>query len=212
MKVIIYSHGFGVKADARGMFTEIAAAFPEYKSIMFDYNKVLPSGDTIVAPMIDQSEKLQRVIDETDAEKIVLLCHSQGCLVAGLANISKISQVILIAPPVIASEQRIIDKLNTRAGSKLNLTGVSKYPRTDGSMSYLPKSYIEGFKNMKPLKLYDAIARQIPTVIVRATEDDKLGLIDLGYVESAKIVDLPADHDFTGTSRQELIDTLKGVL
>lgn len=209
IKAIVYSHGFGVKADARGMFTEIAAAFPEYKSVMFDYNEVLPNGDMIVAPMIEQAEKLQNVINETDAEKIVLLCHSQGCLVAGLTNISKVSQVILIAPPVIASEQRVIDKLDARPGSELNLNGVSKYPRTDGSMSYLPKEYIEGFKNMEPISLYDAIAHQKPTVIIRATEDDKLGMTNVHEITAARVVDLRADHDFTGESRQDLIDILR---
>ena len=50
-RAIIFSHGFGVKADARGMFPEIAAAFPDYESIVFDYNEVLPNGDTVVASL-----------------------------------------------------------------------------------------------------------------------------------------------------------------
>lgn len=75
IKAMIYSHGFGVKADARGMFTEIAASFPEYKSVVFDYNEVLPNGDTIVAPIDRQALRLQSVIAETNADEIVLLCH-----------------------------------------------------------------------------------------------------------------------------------------
>ena len=58
-KVIIFLHGFGVKADARGMSPEIATAFPDYESVMFDYNDVLPNGDTVVASLPKQAEKLQ---------------------------------------------------------------------------------------------------------------------------------------------------------
>lgn len=57
------------------MFTEIAASFPQYKSVMFDYNEVLPNGDTIVAPIDKQARRLQSVIAETNADEVVLLCH-----------------------------------------------------------------------------------------------------------------------------------------
>lgn len=36
-QVVVYSHGFGVRKDDRGLFTDIAAALPEAESVMFDY-------------------------------------------------------------------------------------------------------------------------------------------------------------------------------
>lgn len=40
MKYLIFSHGFGVKKDGRGLLADIAMAFPDYKSILFNYNQV----------------------------------------------------------------------------------------------------------------------------------------------------------------------------
>jgi hypothetical protein len=38
--IVIYSHGFGVRKDDRGLFTDIAATLPSAEHIMFDYNQV----------------------------------------------------------------------------------------------------------------------------------------------------------------------------
>ena len=211
-KVIIYSHGFGVKADARGMFTEIAATFPDYKAAMFDYNQVLPNGDTIVASIDNQARRLQDIIDEAGADEIVLLCHSQGCIVAGLVDLSKISKVILLAPPVVASMQHVIQKLSKKPGSEYLQGGVSKLARSDGSMTFLPNEYMQSLDEINPIELYKKIADQKVTCIIRATNDEVLGLTDLSAVAAKQMVDIAADHDFTGSSRKVLINALKGWL
>lgn len=212
MKTIIFSHGFGVKADARGMFPDIAAAFPDYDPKMFDYNEVLSNGDTVVVPLDKQAEKLQQVINKTGSDEIVLLCHSQGSIIAGLVSLLKVSKVILLAPPVVASMQRVIDKVAKRPGAELNLNGISKLPRTDGTVTLLPKEYIQSLDEVNPIELYQKIANDKPTVIIRATEDQVLGTTNVDEVVSARLIDIPADHDFTGESRQKLIETLKEVL
>ena len=39
--VVLFSHGFGVKKDARGMFTDIVQSLgSDYLPVMFDYNGV----------------------------------------------------------------------------------------------------------------------------------------------------------------------------
>lgn len=211
-KTIICSHGFGVKADARGMFTEIAEAFPEYTFKMFDYNEVLSNGNIVVAPLHQQATTLQDVIDETIADEIILLCHSQGCIIAGLVELSKVSKVILLAPPVVASMQHVINKLANKPGGELNIDGVSKLPRSDGSTTLLPKEYLTSLDSVNPLELYVSIARVKPTVIVRATNDEVLGMTNVDKVASAQSIDIAANHDFTGPSRNKLIETLEGVL
>ncbi len=211
-KAIVYSHGFGVKADARGMFTEIATAFPEYESVMFDYNEVLPNDDTIVAPIHEQARKLESIIDRTDANEIVLLCHSQGCIIAGLVDLSKVAKVILLAPPVVASMQHVIQKLSKKPGSAYLENGVSKLARSDGSMTFLPKEYIQSLDGLNPIELYKMVARQKPTAIIRATQDEVLGLTDLSAITAQEVFDIASDHDFTGSSRKALINALKGLL
>jgi pimeloyl-ACP methyl ester carboxylesterase len=212
MKKIIFSHGFGVKADARGMFTDVAAAFPEYNSVMFDYNGVLPNGDTIVASLPKQSEKLQSIINDVEADEIILIAHSQGSIIAGLVSLSKVSKVILLAPPVTSSMQRVIDKIAKRPGAEFNREGTSKLPRTDGTTTLLSKEYIESLDSVNPLELYQKIANDKPTTIIRATEDQVLGMTNVDEVGAATLIDIPADHDFTGDSRHELIEVLQKVL
>ena len=211
-KVIIFSHGFGVKADARGMFPEIATAFPDYESVMFDYNDVLPNGDTVVASLPKQAEKLQSVINDINADEIILIAHSQGSIIAGMVSLGKVSRVILLAPPVVASMQRVIDKIAKRPGAAFNPEGTSKLPRTDGTTTLLPKEYIESLDASDPLELYKKIANDKPTTIIRATEDQVLGMTNVGEVGAATLIDIPADHDFTGEPRQKLIDALKTII
>ena len=211
MQTVICSHGFGVKADARGMFTEIEQSFPDSQFVMFDYNSFDTEGSTIVPSLDEQAEKLQEVIDSSP-EGSILLCHSQGSIIAGLVNLTKISKVILLAPPVKMSMERIIEKMMNKPGSVLDLQGVSKLPRSDGSMTYLPKEYIESLQGRNPLEIYETIAREKPTVIVRSLHDEVLGLTNVDEVNNAEVIDIAADHNFTGASRSELIDLLESII
>ena len=110
MQTVICFHSFGVKADARGMFTEIVQSFPKVRFVMFDYNNFDNEGNTTVPALSNQAETLQQVIDDNPKGSI-LLCHSQGSLVAGMVDLSSISKVMLLAPPVNMSMERIIHKM-----------------------------------------------------------------------------------------------------
>lgn len=210
-KNIICSHGFGVRADSRGMFPEIMAAFPDYTFRMFDYNEVKPNGDTIVAPLDKQAEKLQKEIDMADGESI-LLCHSQGSVIAGLVDLAKVSKVILLAPPVLMSMQHVINRMRTRPGARMNPNGMSILPRSDGSKSYLPKEYLESLEGKNLMDVYQNIASTKPTVIIRATDDEVIGLTNANEIQNAQHIDIDADHNFKGGSRQTLIAALRTVL
>ena len=58
MKYLLFSHGFGVRKDSRGMFTDIASAFPDFKPVMFEYNKILNDGKKTVVPSYKQQARL----------------------------------------------------------------------------------------------------------------------------------------------------------
>lgn len=212
MTTIISSHGFGVKADSRGMFPDIAATFPDYEFKMFDYNEVLSNGDTVVAPLEKQAQILNEQINGVPDNEIIILAHSQGCVVAGLADLTRVSKVILLAPPVNESMQGLIDRIVARPGAKYDPEGMSILPRSDGTTSYLPKEYIHSRQIQKPLKLYQKIADTKPTVIIRATDDEIIGLTNVDQINGAELIDIAADHNFRGESRIRLIDVLKKVL
>lgn len=211
MKTVICSHGFGVRADSRGMFPEVAAAFPEYIFRMFDYNEVKPNGDTIVAPLDKQAETLQKEIDAADGE-IILLCHSQGSVIAGLVDLTKVSKVILLAPPVLMSMQHLINRMRGRPGARMNPNGMSILPRSDGSKSYLPKEYLESLEGKNLMDIYQKVADTKLTVIIRATNDEIIGLTNVNEIRNAQHIDIAAGHNFKDAGRQKLIATLDTVL
>lgn len=171
---------------------------------MFDYNEVKPSGDTVVVSLDQQAKKLQAQIDAS-TEKVTLLCHSQGSVIAGLVDLSNVAQVMLLAPPVNMSMQRVINKMLNRPGSKINPDGLSELPRTDGTTTYLPQAYLQSLDKYMPMELYQHIADTIPTVIVRATNDEVVGLTNVNEITGATHYDIAADHNFGRDSRRELL-------
>lgn len=212
VKTIIFSHGFGVRADSRGMFPELAAALPGYHSIMFDYNELLPGGDTVVAPLTRQAQKLQQAIDSTPEGEIILIAHSQGAIVASMVDYSKVTKVILLAPPVAASMQRVVKMIAQRPGSLLDLSGISKLPRADGSTTYFPKEYLQSIDEVDPMQLYQRLASILPVIIVKATNDEMLGDTTVDEIIGAELVPIAADHNFTGSARAKLVKALQNIL
>lgn len=206
MATIICSHGFGVRADARGMFTEIARAFPEHTFLTFDYNRIHPNGDIEVRPIDEQVETLQQKIDAND--DVILLAHSQGCITAGLADLAKVSKAVLLAPPTRMSIERVMQKLMSRPGSAINLGGVSSLMRSDGSKTLIPGEYIASVGSRDPFAIYQDMADRVDTTIIRALDDEVVGLTNVDEITHANHVDLEADHNFTGDSRSKLIATL----
>src|SRR6476646_489693 len=101
---IIFSHGFAVRKEDRGLFTAIARSLPDAKSILFDYNPIHEKTNTLTAkPLSEQVRKLRKVINAARAEHpgavIDLVCHSQGCVVAALLKPRDIRKIIMITPP-----------------------------------------------------------------------------------------------------------------
>lgn len=211
-KTIICSHGFAMRADSAGMFTDIAAAFPEYNFDMFDYYDIAPNGDQTIRSLDDQATILQRHIDAAPDGEIILLCHSQGSTVAGLVDLNKVSRVVLLAPPVNFTRAGLINRLRHRKGAKLNPSGTSIVPRSNGTVMTIPVEYMDSIEAYDREALYQSIANSAQTTIVRALDDEMLGLIDLSSIKNATRIDIHADHNFTGQGRALLIETLGEVL
>ncbi|MBC7746625.1 alpha/beta fold hydrolase [Pedobacter sp.] len=211
MKNIICSHGFGVAADGRGMFPEIARAFPNDTFLMFDYNQILPNGDIVVSSLDEQATKLQDIINGQPSGSI-LLCHSQGCIIAGLVDLSKISHVILLAPPVKMSMQRVIDKIANRPGSEVHPDGLSRFLRSDGTVTLLSQNYVQSVNRRDPMKLYQTIANTTTTTIILATKDRVLGQTNIHEIQNVNHIAIDGDHDFEGNARLALIADLENIL
>lgn len=217
--IAIYSHGFGVLKDNRGMFTDIKKAFPEfYKHCMLDMNKFdKEKNELTVTPLDQQAKLLARFVERKQRDypdsRFILFCHSQGCLVASMAKIKGMHKVILLAPPSgISGASNKIKEMLKREGTVIAQDGSIKYPRRDGTTTLVSRKYLDSRENVDPIALYTDLAKNNPTVLIRATEDEVLGETSFGKLDQQlEIVDVPGNHDFNREYRQELLKALREI-
>ena len=211
--IVVFSHGFGVRKDARGMFTDIAAALP-YTPVLFDYNTFDVHNNTHVPPLTDQAHTMQDVLARTRRAHpnatIDLIAHSQGCIVAGLAKPRGLHKILLLAPPKTLSAQRIITLFGKREGTIINQQGVSKLARRDGTTTILSAAYWQSLAATDPQQLYNDLAARAPTTVVVADHDEVLGGHTFDRLSPAVTVrHLAANHDFSGSARSEMVALIR---
>ncbi len=213
--VIVYSHGFGVEKDDRGLFTTIASTLPGTEHVMFDYNHIDSSTNTLtVSPLDEQAtmlnSKLRFVRENNPNATIDIICHSQGCVVAALAHPLDIRKVLFLAPPTrfVGAEQKI-QQMSQRDGTIVEDETVS-YPRRDGSTTIITSDYWKSRNGIEPIELYNRLSENTELTIINASQDEVLGEVDVsGLSVAITIKNLDANHDFTGGSRQELTDMIR---
>lgn len=208
--VIIYSHGFGVRQDDRGLFTDIAAALRGVRHILFDYNQTGGTTNTLtVTPLTHQADTLRQVIANTRAAHpdavIDLICHSQGCVVAAMVQPQNIRKVIFLAPPDhFAAVNNKIKKLLERPGAQITSNGSMSYPRGDGSTTIIPKTYWDSRRGVDPMQLYQSLSKQVELIIIQADRDEVIGDTDFSELQQAKSIHMPTGHDFELQARDKV--------
>lgn len=212
--IIIYSHGFGVRKDDRGLFTDIAASMSEAEHVMFDYNQADEAANTLtVAPLYAQADKLKRTIAETQTQNpdatIDLICHSQGCVVAASLKPQGIRKIIFTAPPAELTVNDMRRIFGSRPGSHIDISDTSTLNRRDDSTTIVPKEYWDDIQNIQPIGLYNELAKQTRLTFINARQDEVIGNLDFSKLSSqAKVIELDANHDFTNEARSKLIDAI----
>ena len=214
--IVIFSHGFGVRKDARGMFPEIVSALGDIQPVLFDYNEINETDGTLtVRPLKKQAGILREQIETTKAANpeavIDLICHSQGSLVAALAKPTGIRKTILLAPP-FGMNSRMLATFANRPGSKIDMEGTSRLVRRDGSITLVPAEFWKERESIRPIEIYNALAQETELVIIQANQDEVLEETDLSNLDpKIRIIKLDADHNFTDQARKPLLDTLKKI-
>jgi len=212
MKTVVCSHGFGVDATARGMFTDIAAAFPGIKFVMFDYNTFDEARNMTVRPLPEQAQLLNEQLLRAEGE-IVLLGHSMGCAVAAMTDLSHVARAIFLAPPGNGSfsKEHFAQKFGGREGAVYDPEGMSGIPRRDGTTTYVGKEYLDTLDGVDIEQLYEDTASNLPLTVICAADDEILAKANL-KVTGANNLAIPGDHDFTGEARRGLITKLADLL
>lgn len=217
-RVIIYSHGFGVRKDDRGTFTDIAAAMPEARSVMFEYNEIDEVNGTLtVRPFSEQTAMLREVYtrERTAAPDaaIDIVAHSQGCVIAALAVLPNVRKAILLTPPTAGGED-ILRRYKDNPKAHIDLAGMSTLKRSDGSTTLVPAQYFaERLEGRPPLDLYNELAEHTELTLVIANQDHVLGVTKWDTLSSkAHLIHLDGDHEFSGAARMAMVSTVQQIL
>lgn len=215
---IIYSHGFGVRKDDRGLFTDIAEVLADTTHTMFDYNEFDERSNTLIArPLNEQAVMLNQQIEAVHQEDpeatIDIIAHSQGCVSTGIAKPVNVRKIIFLAPPAqfLGLEKKEIYEL--RPDTITDKDGTIHMPRRDGSTTIIKEDFWQSRAGIKPIELYNALGWLAELTIITATKDEVLADTDFtGLSESIKLIEQEANHDFTGEYRKPLIDQIAKVL
>lgn len=213
--VIVYSHGFGVRKDDRGLFTDIANAIPDADHIMFDYNVIDEQANTLtVNPLQAQVQKLREQLSHFDGDITVdIVAHSQGCVVAALAKPQNVRQILCLAPPDSVDVSRLINFFGSRDGSDINLEGQSRIPRRDGSTTIIPAAYWQSLKGLDVIRLCNRLPDLAQVKFLIANEDEVLGMTNFDKTdERIDLVQVSGNHDFAGDDRQRLVNLVRNEL
>lgn len=216
--IIIYSHGFGVRKDDRGLLSDIANAFPETENVLFDYNIVSEDGKTLTVLLLrEQAEVLRKKIKEVKEKYpegiIDIIGHSQGCVVVGLENPTGIRKIVFVAPSFDLDAKRTINMFKDRPGTEINLSGISRLARKDGTTTLIPPELWKEKEEIKIIPLYNELAVKNDIVIINAKQDNIHGDLSTdGLTKKINLIYLDGDHQFSGSDRFLLIKKLQEIL
>lgn len=214
-QIVVYSHGFGVRKDDRGLFTDIASALPEAEHVMFDYNGIDKQTNTLtVSPLQVQVRKLKEQLDKLPTDAIVdIVAHSQGCVVTALAKPKNVRQIICLAPPDNVDVDRLISFFGNREGSEIDLDGQSRIPRRDGSTTIIPTAYWQSLKGLDVIRLYNRLPDLAQIKFYVADNDEVLGMSNFDRTdERIELLQMAGNHDFNGQYRDDLVKTISASL
>jgi len=214
--IVIFSHGFGVRKEDRGLFTAISKALPDIESVLFDYNPINENANTLTAePLNEQARKLRKVINTARAEHpgaiIDLVCHSQGCVVAGLLKPRGMRKVIMLTPPDDMSEAAVVRRLGRHREAAIDVTVRTRLLRSDGSTTVIHPEYWQSLAAVEPVKLYNRLARFTALRIINAKQDEVLDNVRFeGIDPGISLISLEGNHNFEGEeSRKRLLYILQ---
>lgn len=219
-RIFLYSHGSGTHADDNGLFSPIIDAFPDVEHVLFPYDD-WNSDDTIAtaATFTSRAQKLRQKYTElrqtNPNAEINLICHSQGCIIAALAQLENVSTTILLAP--------VINYRNGDEARRKTLENPKSTPRPDGSIlrkrsagyyTLLLPDYWEDYANISGLpNKYDNLSTKTKLIIFDAVRDTVIpNNKDYSLLKNQNQIEhFDLDHDFIEKdgSRSGIIRKLK---
>ncbi len=218
-KILLYSHGFGVQKDDRGLFTDIAKELPEFEHVMFDYNEFDTVSNTMSVTPLDMQakilkDKIAEVKKDNPEAKLYIVSHSQGCIVTALAGAEGFKKIVFLAPPTsLSGASSKVKEMLKRVGTTRSEDGSVSYPRRDGSTTIVTSDYLRSREGINPVEEFNKLAKKNSVHIINATEDEVLVDVDFSKLSTdIEVVELKANHDFKDGARKEVIKVIQSIL
>jgi len=218
--MVVFSHGFGVRRDGRGMFAEICRNLPDgYGYVLFDYNEIDDENHTVrLGDFSEQTKRLNTILawtfEQAGVQSISLVAHSMGCIVAALTQPADLRAVILLAPPTSIGE-RTRRHFTTKKGAEKQ-DDMWLVPRSDGTISIIPESLFDQYEQVDAMAALKTFAARHPYTLIAAGADEVLPDADYGSFaanENVQFVNIAdATHDFEGDARPQLIEVVNTAL
>ena len=214
--IVIFVHGFGVRYDSRGMFTDIKASLPKnIGTVLFDLNQ-FSENNVYLSSIQDQAVYLQEIyktiITRYPKKRVHIIAHSLGCVVASIAKLSIDGEVIFLTPPETFGKDHLEAYFRNYKGA-VQKGETLIVPRKDGSISHIPVSFFKELSEIDPIDAMLIYAKSKKVHIIQTTKDELIGSTDYSRLSSvADISELASDHNFTGKNRVILLEKIKDII
>jgi pimeloyl-ACP methyl ester carboxylesterase len=219
-QLVVFSHGFGVSKDSRGLFPSIAQSLPRgWGYAMFDYDTFdAATNQARVTPMSERIERLKAVLDwahqQPGVEQLHIVAHSLGCLVAAQLAPENIGKLILLAPPLVMGSR--FEEIYTKRDGAKHDGHTWLLPRSDGSTTVVDDQPFADIVSIDAEGELTKLAMFRPYSLILASVDEILpdaDYTDLLVLPSVNGMGIDgADHNFGGASRAELIELVNAQL
>ena len=214
--VILFSHGFGVMKDARGLFSFLASMLESrgFVTKQFNYNKF--DGDSkelFAVPFSDQASILQKHINELVRDEryksIIIIGHSQGSLIPTLCqNSDKVEKEIGASPFFQTKIEDLQKRYTALADNQLDFYNITRRRRSDGSVTVIPPEYWAERFTTDVVSLYNNLAKKTELTLIYAINDEVMDFNNLRLIKNSRIINLDGNHDFLNQYRDELFKTI----
>jgi pimeloyl-ACP methyl ester carboxylesterase len=214
--IVIFSHGFGVKRDSRGLFTKIATSLPNnFGYVLFDYNTI--DGENVyLRTYSEQAAVLKTVLSMVSGmtDKIYVIGHSMGAITASILAEVNITKSILLAPPVTSSSGR--KYFNEYLGAYRDKDDVLVVPRKDGTTTHVTDKFWDEAESIDPIVAMLDYSKKCDLTVIRAIDEDILRHTEnytlLSDNRGIRLVELPGNHNFDPPNQNLLIETILDIL
>jgi hypothetical protein len=212
---LLFSHGYGVKKDSKGLFTAIADSLPDgFTPILFDYYHVDGKNIT-VRPPSEMIEILKQRYSELDGETW-LIGHSMGCTLIAMSGLTP-SKTLFLAPPLQISSRPVDFRqyFLSRHPDAREENGSVYITRKNGGIFCLTPEWFEELGHLThgtPALNYMA---HNDVSIIFGTEDLSTPIPedDHDFWDLHKPVNtIPGNHNFNPPHRDKLVSTIIDIL